>query len=68
MGNNTHGYKYAYKDTVWEGSGFSTRKEAQDRFQELIDGWINEVITAPKKFWQIWKSDFETPCIERHTF
>jgi len=63
-----HGYKYVYKDVVWEGNGFSTIKEAQDRFQELMDEWINEVIPAPKKFWQFWKSDFETPCIERHTF
>lgn len=68
MSNNTHGYKYTYKDTVWEGSGFPTIKEAQDRFQELVDGWINEVIPAPKKFWQIWKSDFESPCTEKHTF
>jgi len=66
--SKNHGYKYILENTVWEGNGFSSRKEAQTRFKEIVDNWINEKLPEPKKWWQFWKDDVELPCFEKHTF
>lgn len=65
---SNHGYRYELENAVWEGSGFSSHKEAQEQFQELVDNWISERLPAPKKWWQFWRDDVELPNIERHTF
>lgn len=63
-----HGYLYYLGNIVWEGYGFSSRKEAEERFQELIDVWISKELPDPPRRWEFWKEDVERPSIDKHVF
>ena len=65
---SNHGYHYCLGNTIWSGSGFSTREKAQEKFQELIDECISEKLPRPPRWWEFWKEDVERPCINKHVF